>query len=268
MKLKIVDTKNAETGSIELPEQFSEEIRTDLISRAVLTAQANARQPYGAYEMAGMRHSVDLSKRRRDYKTVYGKGASRVPRKVHSRNGTQMTMVAGNVPQAVGGRNAHPPKGYKIWDQKINNDERKKAIRCALAACVDKKMVAARGHKVPANYPFILANDFQSIAKTTQFVDALHLLGFTDELARTDKRKIRAGVGKVRGRRYKSAVGPLLVVADTCEANKAARNIAGVDVQVVSRLSVEELAPGAVAGRAVLFTQAAIAKIKEGNLFQ
>ncbi len=72
----------------------------------------------------------------------------------------------------------------------------------------------------------------------------------------------------MRGRRYKSAVGPLVVVATTCEATKAARNIPGVSVQVVSKLCVEDLAPGTVAGRAVLFTQSAIAKIKEGNLFQ
>lgn len=268
MKLKIVNTKNAETGSIDMPAQFSEEVRTDLISRAVLAGQANARQQYGAYNMAGMRHSVDLSKRRRDPKSVYGKGASRTPKKVHSRNGTQFHLVGGNVPQAVGGRNAHPPKPIKNWDQKINNDERKKAIRSALSASVDKKMVAARGHKVPANYPFILSDDFQTVAKTAAFTEALTLLGFTDELARTSVVKVRAGRGKMRGRRYKSAVGPLLVVATDCDATKAARNIPGVEVQVVSKLCVEDLAPGTVAGRAVLFTQSAIAKIKEGNLFQ
>ena len=268
MKLKIMDAKNVETGSVDMPIQFSEEVRTDLISRAVLTAQANARQPYGAYELAGMRHSVDLSKRRRDHKTVYGKGASRTPKKVHSRNGTQMHLVGGNVPQAVGGRNAHPPKPAKIWDLKINDDERKKAIRSALAASVDKSIVASRGHKIPASYPFILADDFQSIAKTNDFAAALLTLGFSDELARTSVTKLRAGRGKMRNRRYKSATGPLFVVADACQASKAARNIPGVDVQIVAKLCVEDLAPGAVAGRAVLFTNAAIAKIKEGKLFQ
>ncbi|HLP79519.1 MAG TPA: 50S ribosomal protein L4, partial [Acidobacteriota bacterium] len=241
--------------------------RDDLIQRAVLAIQNNNRQQYGAYEHAGMRHAVDLSKRRRDYKGVYGKGASRIPKKVMSRNGSQMHLVAANVPQAVGGRNAHPPKPSKDWTQKINDDERKKAIRSALSAVVDKKIVGERGHKIPASYPFLLDSSFESIAKTKDFFAALNTIGFDNELVRSSVKRIRAGKGKLRGRRYKRTVGPLVVVSDACNASKAAKNIPGVDVVKVSQLNVEDLAPGCVAGRAVLFTKAAVEKIKEGNLF-
>jgi len=41
----------------------------------------------------------------------------------------------------------------------------------------------------------------------------LEKLGFSAELERTKIKKVRAGVGKTRGRRYKKKVGPLIVTA-------------------------------------------------------
>jgi len=267
MKLKILNTKNTESGSLTLPEQFSEDVRTDLISRAVLAIQANKRQPYGADPMAGKKHSVDLSKRRRDYKGVYGKGKSRTPSKVLSRNGSQMNIVGATVPQTVGGRNAHPPKAEKIWDVKINDTERKKAIRSAISATVNKDVVSNRGHKVPAQYPFVLDTDFEALTKTKDFRLALASLGFGDELKRSGTLRIRAGKGKMRGRKYKKTVGPLIVVSEKCGALKAAKNIPGISVVLVSQLNAEDLAPGCAAGRATLFTKAAVEKIKDAKLF-
>ena len=49
MKLKIISKGNKEKGSIELPKQFNEEIRADIIIRAVETIHANKRQAYGKY---------------------------------------------------------------------------------------------------------------------------------------------------------------------------------------------------------------------------
>jgi large subunit ribosomal protein L4e len=267
MKVSIIDTKNASVGSVELPKQFDEPIRADLISRAVLTIQANNRQPYGASPLAGMRHVTELSRRRRDYKTSYGKGISRVPRKIMSRNGVQMNWVGAFAPGTRGGKNAHPPKASKVWDLKINDSERKKAIRSALAATVSKEVVLARGHKVPANYPFVLSDDFSSVTKTKELFTILSTVGFADEFTRAAEKTLRAGKGKMRGRKYKMRKGPLLVVADTCELNKAAQNIPGVEVVRVVDLNAELLAPGAVAGRATLFTKAAVEKLANTNLF-
>ncbi|MFH1399970.1 MAG: 50S ribosomal protein L4, partial [Nanoarchaeota archaeon] len=113
MKLKILDTQRKETGTIDLPAQFFEPFRPDLIKLGVLAVQANGRQPYGASPDAGMRHSVEVSRRRRKYRGSYGIGISRVPRKILSRNGTRMNWVGAEAPGMVGGRRAHPPKAEK-----------------------------------------------------------------------------------------------------------------------------------------------------------
>ena len=93
MKLKIIDHANSEKGSKELPAVFSEEIRPDLIKRAVRSLQSNARQRYGADVLAGKKCSAELSRRRRKYRGSYGHGISRVPRKIISRSGTRFNWT-------------------------------------------------------------------------------------------------------------------------------------------------------------------------------
>ncbi len=267
MKLKILNTDNKETGSVELPKQFSEEIREDLVKRAVLAIQSHKRQPYGSNKDAGKRHSTEVSKRRRDYRGSYGHGISRVPRKVLSRRGTRMNWVGAEAPGTVGGRRAHYPKAEKIWDQKINDKERKKAIRSALAAVMAKDIVAQRGHVLPDVYPFIIDNDFEKLKKTKDIVGALKKIGLEKELERATKKKVRAGKGKTRGRKYRRKSGILLVVNDNCELIKAANNIPGTSIIKIKDINTELLAPGTDLGRISLFTKGAIENIKKNNLF-
>ena len=74
MKLDVIDTSKKKIGEIDLPTQFSEDVRPDLIKKAVEVVQANNKQPYGAKEGAGMRASATLSKRRKKYRGSYGVG--------------------------------------------------------------------------------------------------------------------------------------------------------------------------------------------------
>jgi len=267
MKLKIFTKEGTEKGTIELPLQFSETPRSDLVKRAVLAIQARNRTPYGAYVNAGKRASAYVSKRRRDYKGTYGIGQSRTPRKSLSRNGTRFNFVGAFAPQTVGGRQAHPPKASKIWAQKINEQENRKAIRSALASTVSAEIVKNRGHKVPPTYPFILSDEFNSIKKTTELKKILVKLGFEAELARSSVVKVRAGKGKARGRKYKTRKGILFVTATDSDLFKSARNIPGTDIEVVENINVELLAPGTASGRLTLFTESAIKKLADTNLF-
>lgn len=230
--------------------------------------QAAARQPYGGYGNAGMRHSAQLSKRRRAYRGSYGQGISRVPRKIHSRRGSQMHRVGAIVAGTVGGRRAHPPKPYKDWNQKINKTERRKAIRSALAATVNKDIISLRGHKIPEQFPFILDTEFEKIAKTVELETTLIQIGFAGELDRADTRKIRAGKGKMRGRKYKQPVSFLFVVGSRdVPLIKAAKNLPGTDTVSVEELNAELLAPGAHPGRLTLYTQAAIERLANEKIF-
>ncbi len=267
MKVPVLDQSNTEVGKIDLPEQFTENVREDLIKRAVLAINANSRQKYGASPLAGKRHSAKLSKRRNTYRSSYGHGISRVPRKILSRRGKQMYWVGAVAANTVKGIRAHPPKSEKNWARKINKKERRLAIRSALSASVNKDYVSQRGHKVPQNYPFVADNSFEQLSRTKDVLNAFEKLGFSDELARVRVKKVRAGKGKIRGRRYKRKVGPLIVVSDKCELQKSARNIPGVNVEIVDRLNAKTLAPNATYGRFCLFTQKAIERLSKEGLY-
>jgi large subunit ribosomal protein L4e len=264
MKLKILNTTGNQVGEAELPIQFSEPVREDLVKKAVLAIQNNKRQTYGSYKEAGQRHAVKISRRRRDYKGSYGKGISRVPRKTLSRRGSQFFWQGANAPGMVGGRKAHPPKVEKEWGWKINTKENRKAICSAMSAVMLKEKVIQRGHHVPSEYPFIITDEFEKITKTKQLLDALTKLGFKEELNRAGTLKERSGKGKLRGRRKITRKSLLIVLLDTNSIKKAANNIPGIDVINVKKLNAEALAPGGCIARATLFTAPALEELKKG----
>ncbi|MCF7871808.1 50S ribosomal protein L4 [Candidatus Woesearchaeota archaeon] len=267
MNIKIKGLKNTIKGELALPNQFKEPVREDLIKRAVLAIQANRRQAYGADPESGKNVSAQLSKRRRKYRGTYGIGQSRTPRKVMSRSGTRFNYTGAFAPQTVGGRRAHPPKADKIWDQKVNKIENRKAIRSALSATIIPELVKTRGHKIPSDYPFAISDEFKSLSKTKIVKEELINLGFKDELIRSEISKVRAGKGTLRGRRHKKKVGVLIVTDTQCDLIKGATNIPGIDVILLNKLNTENLAPGAAPGRVTLFTESAIKALSEKKLF-
>ncbi len=266
-KISILSLDGKSAGTVALPIQFAEPVRTDLIKRAVLSLQSIARQPYGASPLAGRRHAVDISRRRRDYKGSYGKGISRVPRKTMSRKGGQFNWVGAFAPGTVGGRRAHPPKITKDWEMKLNKKENRKAIRSAIAATLDKTFVAARGHVAPTAYPFAVVDGIEQIAKTKDLIAALTAFGFGDELARAAVPQKRSGVSAIRGRARKVRKSILIVSSEDAPVMQAASNIPGVEAVPVSELNAEFLAPGCHPGRLTIFTQAALKAMEERALF-
>lgn len=262
MKAEILDIQGKKKGTIDLPSQFDETYRPNLIKRAVLSIFGNQRQKYGAFIRAGFRHAVRISKRRRDYKTCYGKGISRVPRKVITRRGSQFNWVGATAPGTVGGRKAHPPKSGKNWEKKINVKERRKAIRSAIAATANPDLV-----NVSLKLPIIIESKIENFKKTKDVNEFLSKIGLEEEISRTKTKKIRSGKGKRRGRKYKRKKGILFVVSDKCPLQKSSLNIPGADVVTVDSLNAALLAPGTHAGRLTIWSEPAIKKMVEKNLF-
>lgn len=267
MKLQILDSQNKKSGEIDLPNQFKESFRPDLIKRVVHSLQSKARQQHGADPGAGMRHSSKLSKRRRKYRGSYGFGISRVNRKILSRRGTRFFWVGAFSPQTVGGRRSHPPKAEKILEKKVNKKENRKAIRSAISATLDKTLVEKRGHKVPGSYPFVVSSSIEDMSRTKDVEKMFQSLGFEKELERSVVKKIRAGLGTMRGRKYRKKKGVLIVTSEECKLSTSARNVPGVDVVNVKELNAEMLAPGADAGRATLWTEKAVKELGDKKLF-
>ena len=112
----------------------------------------------------------------------------------------------------------------------------------------------------------VVQNDFESLDKTSDVKKFLVAAGLWDDVERAKNGKtIRAGKGKVRGRKYKNRKSLLIVVSKDQGAGKAARNLPGVDFINADGLNAELLAPGTHAGRLTLWTEASIQRLKERN---
>ena len=257
MKLAIIDKTGKKVGDFDL--QFSEDIRDDIFKRAVLAEASLFKQPKGADPEAGKKNAIHLSKRRKHLRTTYGRGGSRTPKKVMWSRGTQFRMVGAFAPNTVGGRKAHPPKASKDTIKGINNKEWIKALRTGLAASMSRDIVTENGQKVPESYPFVFDSSVEKFEKTKDFKEFLGKLGFTDELERTQNRKIRAGKGTMRNRTYKVKRGPLVVVSSfEAPLMKSGRNISGFEVITPELMMVSDFGMSEKPGRTVLFTKEAV----------
>jgi len=250
-KAAVYGLNGDQSGEINLPDHFNEEYRPDIIKRAVLAAQANRLQPYGPNRYSGIRTSA--------VGWGTGRGVSRVPRVKNGRRG----ML---VPQAVGGRRAHPPKPQKNLTEKINRKERHKAIRSAIAASAQLELVQRRGHRVDdtLTLPLVVTDELEKIQKTEDVIAFLESINIMEDvIASKRSKKVRAGKGKMRGRRYKSKKSLLFVISKDQGIVKAARNLPGVDITTVDGLNAELLAPGTNAGRLTIWTTSAIEELKK-----
>ena len=86
-------------------------------------------------------------------------------------------------------------------------------------------------------------------------------LGVWADVERADRKKIRAGRGKTRGRKKKIGKGPLIVISEDLGIVRAARNLPGVDVTMVQDLNADLLAPGTHAGRLILWSKTAFSML-------
>jgi large subunit ribosomal protein L4e len=249
METAVLDVTGNTIKQITLPEVFSENFRPDLIKKAVLAAQANRQQPYGPHRYAGMNTSAAS--------WGVGRGVSRVPRLQNSRR-------AARVPQAVGGRRAHPPKPEANRSEKINKKERRKAIASAIAATASEELVRLRGHRFEATLPLIVSDELESLFNTKDVINFTKQVKVYDDLLRAKNGiKIRAGKGKLRGRKYKKPKSFLIVVGENKGIVKAARNLPGINVTTLEQLNVELLAPGTDAGRLTIWSESAINRLSE-----
>jgi large subunit ribosomal protein L4e len=168
---------------------------------------------------------------------------------------------AAKVPQAKGGREAHPPKVAKILVKEINQKEKQKAFRSAVAASINPELIKGRGHLFEGEVPVVFEDKFETIGKTAEIITALTTAGIYNDVVRAkDSRKVKAGRGKMRGRRFKQRKSLLIVTAEKPLA--AARNLSGVDAVTVDQLNVEHLAPGMLAGRLTVWTESALTRLE------
>jgi large subunit ribosomal protein L4e len=255
MKAAVVGLNGKSSGEVEVPEVFATQLRPDLVKRVFWIVDSHRLQPKGRDPMAGERTTAET------HSPPTGTGRSRIPRvkgERYSRGG-----LAGGVASVVKGRLAHPPRSEKVIHLGVNKKERRLATNSAIAYTAVLDAVQARGHRVKkVALPLVVADDIETVEKTSELVSFLEKMQLKPELQRIDEGvKRNTGKRRLRGRAYKTRVGPLIVVTNDRGVGKAAGGIPGVEVTRVESLNVVDLAPGGVPGRLTLWTESALSAL-------
>lgn len=252
-------TKRSKEGvHVRLPEVFLTPIRTDLVNFVHTNMNKNHRQPYAVSNGAGHQTSAE------SWGT--GRAVARIPRVPGGGTHRAGQGAFGNM--CRGGRMFAPTKIWRRWHRKVNINQKRYAVASALAASAVPALVMARGHRIARvqEIPLVVSDKILSkVTKTKQAVELLKRVhAYTDVEKAIVTKKIRAGKGKARNRRYVTRKGPLIVFGG--KGNKSARafrNIPGVELAHVDKLNLLRLAPGGHLGRFVIWTHSAFAHLDD-----
>ena len=256
MKLQILNKEGKKVKEID-SKLFQEPIRIDIISK--LVEAEKIKQPFSNTFRAGMDRSAsgNVGHRRHDWKSDRGRGSARMPKMTMSRRGTQFNWVGAIVPFVRGGRRAHPPKG-STGLVKINRKEALKGLLSSLSYVSSGKELVKKYStldKVEGNFPLVVSDEVVKL-KTSEFLDSLKkILGDMYKVA-IQVKSVRAGKGKMRGRKYKQNAGLLFVVS-----SKEDMKVNGIEVVKVNELSVSDLASGGA--RLTLFSENAVEELEK-----
>ena len=264
MKATLFDVKGTKKSQIDLPALFETPAREDIIHKYFESSKLGEAQPYSSYEEAGKRHvaSGRLRRRRKVWRSSYGKGASRVPRKQMWRRGSQFYWVGAEVSSARGGRMPHPPKGLSMF-RKINKKEKTLAMHAALSATLNNELIAKR--YATLDVKSIQPSVIESLPlKTKELISSLSNIFGSASTHVLKVKEVRSGKGKMRSRKYKSSAGLLII-----KGEKESGSFSGVDIKSVKEVQITDLYP---LGRLTLFTKQAIeefanpkSKVKEAK---
>jgi len=265
MKANLLDIGGKKLKQIEVPNFFGGKIRNDLIRKIVEAKKVQ--QPYAPSPVAGNQYSASgvLKHHRKVWKSQYGRGISRVPRKIMTRKGSQFNWVGATVPNTRGGRRAHPPKAISMMGmKKINKKELTLAILSSISATASLELVQKRYSSLSdkkskdfPEFPLVVESKISTL-KTKELMKSLKdILGENLFDVAIQKKAIRKGIGKLRGRKYKSNLGLLVVLG-----NEEKMKTSGIDVTNVKNLGITELAKGSI-GRLTIYTEKAIKDLGE-----
>ncbi|CAI5757253.1 unnamed protein product [Candida verbasci] len=250
-QVSVISVKGEQSSTqVPLPAVFAAPVRPDIVHSVFVRVNKNKRQAYAVAENAGHQTSAE------SWGT--GRAVARIPRV--GGGGTHRSGQAAFGNMCRGGRMFAPTKTWRRWHVKVNHNEKRYATASAIAASAVTSLVLARGHRVEQvkELPLVVSNEFESVTKTKDAVAVLKAIGAHKDVVKVIKsKKMRAGKGKLRGRRFTQRRGPLVVYAEDNGLVKALRNIPGVETSSVKHLGLLQLAPGAHLGRFVIWTQGA-----------
>ena len=165
------------------------------------------------------------------------------------------------------GRMFAPTKVWRKWHQKINLNQKRFATASALAASGSPALLLARGHAISTvpEVPLVVSSTGFAVKKTKEAIALLKAVGAGEDVLKAgNSRKVRAGKGKMRGRRHTQRRGPLVIYnpeEDGKDLVLAFRNIPGVETSSVYSLNLLQLAPGGHMGRFIVWSSSAFSAL-------
>jgi len=250
------DNPTQKSSSVPMPWVLTTPLRPDLVRTIHTGVSKNKRQCYALNEKSGYDTAAE------SWGT--GRAVARIPRVPGG--GTHRSGQAAFGNMCRGGSMFNPNVTWRRWHRRVNVTQKRHAVATALAASALPPLVMARGHRINdvAELPLVVSDGAESLSKTKQAIDLLKKLGCEEELTKvTQSKRVRAGKGKYRNRKYTLRRGPLVVYGEDSGLTKALRNIPGVESSSVDALNLLQLAPGGVFGRFVIFTESAFKKLNE-----
>ncbi|KAI6125106.1 ribosomal protein L4 domain-containing protein [Pisolithus croceorrhizus] len=249
-------TSGEASSSLPLPAVLTAPIRLDVVAQVHKSLAKNKRQAYAVSEKAGHQTSAE------SWGT--GRAVARIPRV--GGGGTHRSGQGAFGNMCRGGRMFAPTKTWRKWHVKVNQNQRRFATVSALAASALPSLVLARGHRIEEiqEVPLVISSAAESFKKTKEAVALLKTINaYADVVKVSNSRRLRAGKGKMRNRRYRQRRGPLVVYNEDNGIVKAFRNLPGVELVNVRRLNLLQLAPGGHIGRFIIWTEGAFALLDE-----
>lgn len=254
--ITVYDHEAKSVGTVGMPHVMASAIRPDQVAFTHQLMLKNTRQAYAVSTNAGYQTPAA------SWGT--GRAVARIPRVPGGGTHRAGQGAFGNM--CRGGSMFCPTKIWRRWHRKINVTQRRHAVASCLASSAIAPLVMARGHRIEEvrEIPLVLANEVEKFTKTKDVYEMLKKHGLKADLDRVlANRKVRAGKGKARGKKFKTPRGPLIVYNSDDGIVKAARNIPGLDVVNVNSLNLLKLAPGGHLGRMMVWTEDAVKACKK-----
>jgi len=248
------DEPGTKSSTLAMPHVLVSPLRPDLVRYIHTGMSKNKRQAYAVTAKAGYETAAE------SWGT--GRAVARIPRAPGGGTHRAGQGAFGNM--CRGGGMFCPTKTWRRWHRRVPVTQKRHAVVSALAASALPPLVMARGHHINevAELPLVVTEGAESVQKTKQAVEMLKKLGCEEEMTKVlDSKKIRAGKGKMRNRRYVMRRGPLVVYSEDNGISRAMRNIPGVETASVDRLNLLQLAPGGNLGRFIIWTEGAFKKL-------
>jgi len=248
------ENPSEKSGTVVMPHVLTSPLRPDLVREVHKNVSKNRRQAYAVGAKVGYDTAAE------SWGT--GRAVARIPRAPGGGTHRAGQATFGN--QARGGGMFNPTKVWRRWHRRVNVTQKRHAVVTALAASSLPPLVMARGHRISevSELPLVVSDGLESVTKTKQAVEALKKLGAGEDMQKVlDSKKLRAGQGKARNRRYRMRCGPMVIYNEDNGITRAMRNIPGVETASVDNLDLLRLAPGGSFGRFLIFTEGAFKKL-------